>query len=75
MGLDREGTFAQRGYKWGKEEKLDVTGRKGKDEGTQGAGGAGETTTLAEDEMIVKKEDWKKMEAEIKDLKYEVDKV
>ena len=65
----------KRGYKWANEDKEEVAGRKdGGGEKESGSGDSGEIR-LAADEIIVKKEEWKKMEDEIADLKKEVEKM
>ena len=65
----------KRGYKWANEDKEEVAGRKdGGGEKESGSGHGGEMR-LAADEIIVKKEEWKKMEDEIADLKKEVEKM
>ena len=56
--LDRERSIftKKRGYQWVKEDKEEADGRKkGRTSATEG----GKTTSLEEDEMVVKKQEWK----------------
>ena len=54
--LDRERSIftMKRGYQWTKEDKKEADGRK--KSGTSGTEGGG-TTSLDEDEMVIKKEE------------------
>ena len=72
--LDRERVIftKKRGYKWQKEDKEESEGRKQSEESADKTGG---DIQLGEDEMIVKKENWKKMEEELGNLRKEVKKV
>ena len=65
----------KRGYKWANEDKEEVAGRKDGGGEKESASGHGGEMRLAADEIIVKKEEWKKMEDEIADLKKEVEKM
>ena len=72
--LDRERNIftMKRGYKFQKEDKEELEGRKKGEKSAKTTGGG---IDLAEDEIIVKKEDWDKMKEELGNLKKEVEKV
>ena len=71
LDRDRNIFTMKRGYKFQKEDKEELEGRKKGEKSAKTTGGG---IDLAEDEIIMKKEDWEKMKEELGNLK-EVEKV